>query len=110
MRAPTVERRRSMSDAGGPRTCVRPANADPSGTDRLEDALGTASVSIEDRDACARTYVLESTAALRDDQPGNPRTVIERDGAPTVRSGNDLFDALHALAIDETHELSVATI
>src|SRR5690606_33155075 len=87
-------------DAGElPRTCVSPDGADPSGTASWEDALGTASVAIEDRAAaCRRTYVLKSTATLRDGQPDNPRTVREREGLPTLRSGHDLFDALHALA------------
>ena len=50
--------------------------------------------------ACVRTYQLRTTAALRDGQPANPRTVRERDGWPTLRSGHDLFDALYAMAFD----------
>ncbi len=102
----------AMIDAGQtpPRTCVRPEASDPTGTAELEDPLGTATVTLEDRDACHATYVLRTTATLRDGQPDNPRTVRERAGSPTVRSGNDLFDALHALALEEVRELSVATI
>lgn len=101
-----------MTDAGPTpsRTCVRPDASDPAGTDMLDDALGRATVTIEDRDACHATYVLSSTATLRDGVPESPRTVREQPGWPTVRTGNDLFDALHALALEETRELSVATI
>jgi hypothetical protein len=100
-------------DDGGtplPRTCVRPEREEPSATDAWEDPLGRATVTIADRDACRRTYTLTTTATLRDGQPGNPRTVTERDGAPTLRTGHDLFDALYALAHDEVRELSVASI
>lgn len=112
----------SMSDAGVdgavpadggpvlPRTCVSPAGADPSGTDVWEHTLGRATVMIDDRAACHRTYTLASTAVLRDGEPENPRTVPERSGWPTLRSGHDMFDALHALALEESRELSVTSI
>lgn len=97
---------------GGPivPSCLSSTGADSSGTDSLDDALGRASVTIDDSDACMRTYTLTSTAALRDGQPENPRTVAEREGWPTLRSGNDLFDALYALALEETRENSVSSI
>ncbi len=93
-----------------PRTCVRPSSADASGTDTLEDALGRATVSVSEREACLRSYTLESTATLRDGRPDNPRAVAEREGWPTTRTGHDLFDALHALALEEVRENSVAAI
>lgn len=93
-----------------PRTCVSPAGADPSGTDALEDTLGRATVAVEEREACHRSYTLETTATLRDGRPDNPRTVAEREGWPTTRTGHDLFDALHALALEEVRENSVSAI
>jgi len=93
-----------------PRTCVSPGGADPSGTDAWTDALGRATAAMDDRDACTRTYTLTTTQDLRDGEPDNPRTVAELDGWPTVRSGHDLFDALYALALEETRELSVSAI
>ncbi|MBX3275839.1 MAG: hypothetical protein KF729_36615 [Sandaracinaceae bacterium] len=100
-------------DGGGvtlPRTCVSPEGADPAGTDAWSDPLGRASVTIDERGACRRTYTLATTAALRDGEPDNPRTVVEREGWPTARTGHDLFDALYALALEETRELGVSAI
>ncbi len=93
-----------------PATCVSPASPDPSGTDAWTDTLGRATVAIDDRGACRRTYTLTSSAALRDGRPDNPRVVPELDSAPSLRSGHDMFDALYALALEETRELSVAAI
>ncbi|MFO0744438.1 MAG: hypothetical protein U1F43_02045 [Myxococcota bacterium] len=93
-----------------PTHCLGPtgAEADPSAT--LTDPLGVASVTIDDRSACHRHYVLSSTATRRDNLPASPRAIDEAEGAPTVRTGNDLFDALHALALAEVGEASVAQI
>ncbi len=74
----------------------------------IEDANGRATVVVSNRDSCARTYRLSSTA-LRDGQPSNPRVIIEGSG-PTTRTGNDIFDALHALALEEVRENSVEQI
>ncbi len=93
-----------------PRTCVSPTSADPSGTDAWTDALGRATAAMDDRAACHRTYTLTSSATLRDGEPDNPRTVPELEGWPTVRTGHDLFDALYALALEETRELGVSAI
>ncbi len=75
----------------------------------IEDSNGRASVVVSNRDSCARTYRLSTTASLRDGQPSNPRVIIEGAG-PTTRTGNDIFDALHALALEEVRENSVAQI
>lgn len=93
----------------GPSGCV-PAPSPSAGSDAIDDTLGHASVAIDDRAACARTYTLTSTAMRRDMLPGNPRTFTEQDGMPTLRTGSDLFDALFALALDEVREASVASI
>lgn len=93
-----------------PTDCVSPSDADSTGTSSWDDALGRATVEISDRDACQRAYTLTTTATLRDGEPDNPRTVIEQPGAPTVRTGHDLFDALHALALAEVDECSVDSI
>lgn len=65
---------------------------------------------MDDRDTCHRTYTLTSTATLRDGEPENPRTITEHEGWPTVRTGHDLFDALHALALEEVRENSVSAV
>ena len=93
----------------GARTCLAP-DADRTGTATLADDLGTARVELADPAACHRAYTLSSTANRRDDFPAGPRVVEERAGAPTLRSGNDLLDALHALALDEVRECSVSHI
>jgi hypothetical protein len=110
----------ATSDAGrvsdAPAVDVAPSSCEGAITPRtgttseLVDGSDRATVTIDDHAACARTYLLRSTAALRDNQPGNPRTVRERDAWPTLRSGHDLFDALYALAVDEMRENSVPAI
>ena len=95
-----------------PRTCLAPT-ADRTGTTTLVDALGNARVAVEDADpgGCRRRYTLGSTAALRDNLPANgERAVDEAPGAPTLRTGHDLFDAMYALALSETREASVDAI
>ncbi len=100
----------TMDGGSLPRTCLSPEGADPMGTDRLDDVLGRATVTIENRNECLRRYTLTSTAELRDSEPTTPRIVSERAGSPTLRTGNDLFDALFALTLEEVRELSVTTI
>jgi len=95
-------------DAGPLGECVT-VEAEPAGAS-WEDDNGRAEVSVSDRASCGRTYTLRTTADLRDDRPDNPRIVAEQPGEPTVRSGHDLFDALHALALEEVRELSVESI
>jgi hypothetical protein len=98
-------------DGGAPpRSCVSPDGADASGTDALEDGADRATVTIEERDACLRRYTLTTTASLRDGEPDNPRTVPEREGWPTTRTGHDLFDALHALALEEVRQNAVSAV
>jgi hypothetical protein len=82
----------------------------PGTTSELVDGADRATVTMDDPAACLRRYELRTTAALRDGEPGNPRTVRERDGWPTLRSGHDLFDALYALAVEEMRENSVDAI
>lgn len=101
------------SDAPGadaPGACEGAAVGRPGSTSELVDGADRTVVTMDDPAACARTYQLRTTTALRDGQPGNPRTVRERDGWPTLRSGHDLFDALYALAVDEMRENSVGAI
>jgi hypothetical protein len=68
----------TRADAGMPRTCLAPDRPMTNGTDVWEGALGRATVTVQDRDSCARTYSLRTTAMLREGQPGNPRTVTAR--------------------------------
>jgi hypothetical protein len=95
---------------GGPPGCLAPTIRTALATDRLEDELGTATVAISDREACLRTYTLTSTAARRDDLPTSPRTITEREGEPSIRTGNDLHDALFALALDEARQNAVDAV
>lgn len=53
---------------------------------------------------CLRTFVLQSTAPLLDDLPSNPRTIVEKEGQPILRTDNPLFDGLYALAMEEMRE------
>lgn len=92
-------------DAPAP-TCIEPAG---SGTPANKLVDGTDEATVTVTGACKRTFVMTSTAPLRDGVPSNPRTIAEGDG-PRVRTRNDVFDALYALALDEAREDSVSAI
>lgn len=79
-------------------------------SESIEDGNGRATVTVGEDDQCPRVYTLTSTAALRDGRPDNPRVVVEQDGAPRVRTGSAMFDALYALALEEARECSVDEI
>lgn len=66
-------------------------------------------VTVPDARAPLRTYTLRSSQAQRDAAPPQ-RVVKERPGAPRVRSGNLLFDALFAQAVDDARLNSVSAI
>ncbi|MEZ4294561.1 MAG: hypothetical protein R3B70_06270 [Polyangiaceae bacterium] len=91
-------------------TCIPFQGPGAPGTAEWLDGPHKATLSIADRDTCTRTYTLATTAPLRDNQPDNPRTFAEKEGQPVLRTGNDLFDALYALAVEETREASVDSI
>ena len=76
---------------------------------RLEDRLGVATVAIAG-DPCARRYTLASSATRRDDRPASPRVITEDAADPLLRSGNDMLDALYALALAEAREDAVASV
>lgn len=100
----------TIADDAGPTRCLEPSTR-VAGSDVLEHPLGRAQVTVEPRrDSCRRTYTLSSTASRRDMLPASPRTFAERDDDPVARTGNDLFDALFALALEEARECSVAAI
>ena len=99
------------SDGGIATHCLQPVGADVTGTGTLEDEFGgIATVQISDRNSCARTYALSTNVVLRDGLPANPRQVSEVVGAPILRSGNDMFDGLYAMAHEELRELSVDVV
>jgi hypothetical protein len=100
----------SDSDVVASTSCIPATMSGNTPTDRFVDGTATATVTIADPAACLRTYTLSSTAPLRDGQPGNPRRFTERAGFSTVRTGNNLLDALYALAQEEARENSVAEI
>ncbi len=58
-----------------------------------------------------RRYVMTSTAPLRDGEPiGGRVEFVEEPGQMILRSGNDVLDALFALAIEEARQNSVEAI
>ncbi|MBK6512717.1 MAG: hypothetical protein IPG04_01030 [Polyangiaceae bacterium] len=81
-----------------------------SGSNTWTDGADQATVGITGAETCTRTYELSTTAPLRDNLPGNPRSIPELAGQPIVRTGNDMFDALYALAHAEARENSVDAI
>ena len=74
-----------------------------------QDQGGRAEVVVSGR-PCARSFALSTTAPLVDASPASPRRFTERTDRPVVRTGNDLFDALYALAHVEASEASVDRI
>lgn len=75
-----------------------------SGNDRV-------TVQIDNRESATRTYTMKTTAALRDNDPADKQVVIkEQDNQPTIRTGHDVFDALFAMAWEETRQNSVSAI
>jgi hypothetical protein len=74
-----------------------------------QDAGGRAEVTVSGR-PCARSFSLATTALLVASSPESPRRFAERSDRPAVRTGNDLFDALYALAHEEAAEASVGVI
>jgi hypothetical protein len=80
-----------------------------------DDGEYQASVAITGGEPCAQSYSLSTTQPLRadawgSDPPPNPRVFTELDGQPIVRTGNDMFDALYALSIEEARAASVDSI
>lgn len=60
--------------------------------------------------ACARTFTLSTTAALRDGLPRSPRVVADAVDGPVVHTGDPWFDALYALAVEEAGQNAVDAI
>lgn len=98
----------SVVDGDGIATTCIEATGSGTPVSKLVDG-DEASVSVSGA-PCRRTFVLSSTATLRDSLPGNPRTIPEADARPHVRTRNDMFDALFALAVEEARENSVSSI
>lgn len=99
--------------AGGeapPVECLPAEGPGAADTDRLSDPPYEATVTVADRNSCARSYTMTTDAPLRDDQPDHPRSFAEAGGWPVLRSGHDLFDALYALALEEVRQNSVDSI
>ena len=68
---------------------------------------GTVSVSGDE----LKTYTLTTDAELRDNYPASKeRTITESAESPLFRSGNNMFDALFALAVTELNENKVSAI
>lgn len=98
-------------NGGGVTTaCIPATGSQTPGSNSWSDDAYEASVTIDDAASCTRTYQLSSTAPLRDNVPDNPRSVLELASQPVVRTGNDMFDALYALAHTESRENSVDSI
>lgn len=91
-------------------TCLAAEGEPTPGSETWKDDAHQATVTVEGRETCGRSYRLETSAPRRDDLPGNPRTIVEAPSQPIARTGNDMFDALYALAIEESRESSVDSI
>jgi len=89
--------------------CVLPDGAGTLATNKLVDGTDEAMVTVAG-EPCKRTFTLSTTATLRESLPSNPRTIAEADDRPHVRTKNELFDALYALAQVEAKEDSVEAI
>jgi hypothetical protein len=100
----------STGGGGGKPTACIPATGSVAGSGTLVDGTYTSTVSIDTPASCTRTYTLSTTAPLRDNEPMNPRTFAEGADDAVIRTGNDLFDALYALALADAKEDSVDAI
>ena len=85
-------------------TMPEPTPTDATGT--YTDGTWTTTVQIADRDTLARTYTLSTDHPQRDGG-AQEVTVVELDDQPVLRSGNDVLDALFALAVQEARDASV---
>jgi len=75
----------------------------------FDDKEEVATFSADDVDAEYRDYAQSTTQDLRD--PGDAYTTYkEKEGQPTIRTGNLAFDALFALSINESELNSVSEI
>jgi hypothetical protein len=92
-----------------PGGCLEATVPGKAALDSIVEGGHSAKVSVSGN-ACARSYLLSTTAPLRDSLPANPRAIVEQPGAPFVRSGNPMFDALYALALAEAQENAVDAI
>lgn len=113
--APEAEDVWEQTDDGGDGESASPLCTKPLGSWLGEAGQwawpgGMADAELTDGEACHGTFTLSTTAKRLDGVPGNPRTVMELEGFPTLRTGNVLFDGLHALALEEMRENSVETI
>lgn len=99
----------ATDDTSVPAGCLDATGSGSTALDSLTDGADVAKVT-KSGTACARTYVLSTTAKLRDSLPSSPRSIVEQAGAPFVRTHNDLFDALYAMALAEAKEDSVEAI
>lgn len=109
--ATTTDAASSTSGVGGghPTACL-PATGKVASSNTWQDGTYTSTVSIDDPASCTRTYTISTTAPLRDNDPSNPRMIVEGADDAVVRTGNDMFDALYALAHADAKEDSVDAI
>ncbi len=89
--------------------CVLATGTGAAATNKLVDGSDEATVGVSAA-LCRRSYFLSTTAPRRESLPASPRTITEAAEHPFVRTRNDLFDALYALALNEAKENSVAAI
>ncbi len=90
--------------------CIDAEGPGTEGTGTWVDGADTATATIAEGAPCERTYTLSTTAPLRDGLPEQPRAIQELPGQTVIRTKNDMFDALYALAVSETRENSVDAI
>ncbi len=95
---------------GSDTSCLQAAGPPQKGSSNWVDGSAQAIVAVSDEASCTRSYTLTTTGPLRDGMPTNPRVYAEKTGQPVVRTQNDMFDALFALAIEEARQASVDSI
>ncbi len=94
-------------DTGDWSPCLPATGTGTTATNEFVDGTEKASVTVSG--TCPRTFTLTTNVALRDSAP-QTRTVVEVAGRPNVRTRNDMFDALYALALADAKEDSVEAI
>jgi hypothetical protein len=74
------------------------------------DGKATAKLHVQGSDVY-KSYTLTTTEELRDNEPADKKRVFsEKKGYPYIRSGNEMFDAMYALTLDDARLNAVEAI
>ena len=70
-------------------------------THTFTDGSNTAKLEVDQSNEM-KSYTLTTTAPLRDNEPANKTRIFSEDpGFPSIHTGNEMFDALYALTLDD---------